>query len=134
MDKERVIRLRRILKVHEQKERMIKYDIAVLESEIRRCEEESEELVSHWGDLEGELRSVMTQAITRRLEVNNRKKRQNKRQKTTLLDQLSDQKRKTTMIGKNHDKAVVSFERSEEKKLLQEIAELHADPRKVRPG
>ncbi len=132
MDKARVTRLRRIMKVNEQKEQMIKYDIAVLESEILRYEEEGEELIGHWGSHEGELREIMNRAITRRLDANNRNKSLKERQKNDLLGQLYDQKRKTSMTEKYHDKALVSFERSEEKKLLQEIAELQADPHKVR--
>ncbi|GHB18403.1 hypothetical protein GCM10007094_02700 [Pseudovibrio japonicus] len=132
MDKARVTRLRRILKVQEQKEQMIKYDIAVLESEIQRCLEEDEELISHWGQHEGELREVMNRAISRRLDANNRNKSLKETRKSELLNKLLDQKRQTSMTEKHHDKAQVSFQRSEEKKLLQEIAELQAVPGKVR--
>lgn len=132
MDKARVTRLRRILKVQEQKEQMIKYDIAVLESEIQRFEEEGEELISHWGKHEGELREVMNRAISRRLDANNRNKSLKEARKGELLNTLLDQKRQTSMTEKHHDKAQVSFQRSEEKKLLQEIVELQAVPGKVR--
>lgn len=133
MDKARITRLRRILKVQEQKEQMIKYDIAVLDSEIQRCDEESEELVSHWGRHEGELREVMNRAISRRLETNNRSKSLKEKHKGELLGKLLDQKRQTSMTEKHHGKALVSYHRTEEKKQLQEIAELQAAPKKVRP-
>ncbi|WP_108817537.1 hypothetical protein [Pseudovibrio sp. Alg231-02] len=133
MDKARITRLRRILKVQEQKEQMIKYDIAVLDSEIQRCDEESEGLVSHWGRHEGELREVMNQAISRRLETNNRSKSLKEKHKGELLGKLLDQKRQTSMTEKHHGKALVSYHRTEEKKQLQEIAELQAAPKKVRP-
>lgn len=133
MDKARVTRLRRILKVQEQKEQMVKYDIAVLESEIQRCTEEDEELISHWGQHEGELREVMNRAISRRLDANNRNKSLKESRKGELLEKLLDQKRQTSMTEKHHDKARVSLHRTEEKKLLQEIAELHAVAGKVRP-
>ncbi|QUS57452.1 hypothetical protein [Pseudovibrio brasiliensis] len=132
MDKARVIRLRRIMKVQEQKEQMIKYDIAVLDNEIQRCDEEEGKLVSHWGQHEGELREVMNRAISRRLDANNRSKSLKQRQKNELLEKLLDQKRQTNMTEKHHDKALVSYHRTEEKKVLQEIAELHADTSKVR--
>ena len=132
MDKARVTRLRRIMKVQEQKEQMIKYDIAVLENEIQRCDEEEGKLVSHWGQHEGELREVMNRAISRRLDANNRSKSLKQKQKNELLEKLLDQKRQTNMTEKHHDKALVSYHRTEEKKLLQEIAELHADTSKVR--
>ncbi|MES0868730.1 hypothetical protein [Pseudovibrio sp. SCP19] len=132
MDKARVTRLRRIMKVQEQKEQMIKYDIAVLENEIQRCDEEEGKLVSHWGQHEGELREVMNRAISRRLDANNRSKSLKQKQKGELLEKLLDQKRQTNMTEKHHDKALVSYHRTEEKKLLQEIAELHADISKVR--
>ncbi|EEA92671.1 hypothetical protein [Pseudovibrio sp. JE062] len=132
MDKARVTRLRRIMKVQEQKEQMIKYDIAVLENEIQRCDEEEGKLVSHWGQHEGELREVMNRAISRRLDANNRSKSLKQKQKGELLEKLLDQKRQTNMTEKHHDKALVSYHRTEEKKLLQEIAELHADTSKVR--
>lgn len=133
MDKTRVTRLKRIMKVQEQKEQMIKYDIAVLESEISQFTEEGEELITHWGQHEGEMREVMNKAVSRRLETNNRNKSLKEKQRTALLDQLLDQKRQTSMTEKHHQKATVSFHRSEEKKLLQEVAELHADPKKVSP-
>ncbi|SFT45372.1 hypothetical protein SAMN05444141_101636 [Pseudovibrio denitrificans] len=132
MDKARVTRLRRIMKVQEQKEQMIKYDIAVLDNEIQRCDEEEGKLVSHWGQHEGELREVMNRAISRRLDANNRSKSLKQKQKNELLEKLLDQKRQTNMTEKHHDKALVSYHRTEEKKLLQEIAELHADTSKVR--
>ncbi|MFS8180999.1 hypothetical protein ACMG4P_05480 [Pseudovibrio denitrificans] len=132
MDKARVTRLRRIMKVQEQKEQMIKYDIAVLENEIQCCDEEEGKLVSHWGQHEGELREVMNRAISRRLDANNRSKSLKQKQKGELLEKLLDQKRQTNMTEKHHDKALVSYHRTEEKKLLQEIAELHADTSKVR--
>ncbi|SDQ93126.1 hypothetical protein [Pseudovibrio sp. Tun.PSC04-5.I4] len=133
MDKVRVTRLKRIMKVQEQKEQMIKYDIAVLESEILQFDDEGKELITHWGQHEGQLREIMNKAISRRLDTNNRNKSLKEKQRTALLDQLLDQKRQTSMTEKHHQKAVLSFDRSEEKKLLQEVAELHADPKKVRP-
>ena len=112
---------------------MIKYDIAVLDSEIQRSDEENEELITHWGQHEGELREVMNRAISRRLDSNNRNKSLKEKRKGELLGQLLDQKRQTSMTEKHHDKALVSYHRTEEKKLLQEIAELQAAPNKVRP-
>ncbi|WP_068007096.1 hypothetical protein [Pseudovibrio axinellae] len=132
MDKARVTRLRRIMKVQEQKEQMIKYDVAVLDSEITRCADEEEELTSHWGRHEGALREVMNRAISRRLETNNRKKSLKEKQKQQLLEKLLDQKRQTSMTEKHHGKALVTLNRSEERKQLQEIAELHVATGKVR--
>ncbi len=122
------------MKVQEQKEQMIKYDIAVLDSEIQRCNEEGEELISLWGRHEGELREVMNRAICRRLDSNNRNRSLKEKHKSELLGKLLDQKRQTSMTEKKHDKALVSYNRTADKKLLQEIAELQAAPKKVRPG
>lgn len=133
-DKARVTRLRRIMKVHEQKEQIIKYDIAVLDNEMRKAEQEDEELVSHWGKHEGELREVMNRAISRRMEINKRNRTIKEKQKQDLLARLNDQKRQTTMSEKQHSKAKVTLERGEERKLLQEIADQHVRLSKVRSG
>ena len=133
-DKTRVNRLRRILKVNEQKEQIIKYDIAVLESEIRGAEEEDRELVSYWGKHDGELREVMNRAISRRLEINKRNRTLKEKQKQALVSRLNDQKRQTSITEKQHSKAKVTMERGEERELLQEIAEQHVLLSKVRSG
>jgi len=124
--------LHRILKVQEQKEQILKYDIAVLDSEITACEEEAEELVSHWGRHEGQLREVMNRAVSRRLDSNKRKKSIKQEHKAQLLEKLNEQKRQTTMTEKQHGKAKVLLGRSEERVALQEIAELQAVLPKVR--
>ncbi|WP_310620246.1 hypothetical protein [Flexibacterium corallicola] len=124
MDRKRVQRLSRILKVQEQRERLIKYDVAALDQKLNDLEGNSEELQGYWGSHDGQLRELMNQVISRKLKSNERDKARLTSQKEGKLQELQEYQRQTKVTEKKHKVANRDFQREQEKGQLADMAEL----------
>ncbi|WP_146030483.1 hypothetical protein [Pseudovibrio exalbescens] len=124
MDRKRMARLQRIVKVQRQQEETIRYEISVANADIHALEERAEDLTSQWGSHEGPLGEVVNQTIARKLKRAAAEKTRKQARVKQLTDQLLGEKRKTTMAEKQHKEAKTDHDRNAERKSLMEVAEL----------
>ncbi|WP_068316680.1 hypothetical protein [Polycladidibacter hongkongensis] len=125
MEKRRLQRLQRLLKVQQQKENALRYEIAVLDAEINQIEEREQEYLGLWNGQEGRMRELMNQTIDRRLKSCKRDRALRTTHKDELLEQLHDTNRQTTVAERQRDKVKVAHSRKQERVALMDIAELH---------
>ncbi|WP_068082012.1 hypothetical protein [Polycladidibacter stylochi] len=120
----RVQRLQRLLKLQEQREKAIRYEIALMDSEINAIEDQETEMLSMWGKHEGPIRELVDQTIARRMRSFQRDKSIKNDYKQSLLEDLLDSSRTTTVAKRQHKKVKTDYSRKQERKNLMDITEL----------
>ncbi|MTI16759.1 hypothetical protein E1162_05865 [Rhodobacteraceae bacterium RKSG542] len=123
MEKKRLERLTRIMKMQQQRETAVKFDLSVVDTSIEELKQSSTDLSSQWGLHDGALGEIMNRTVDQKIRRNAREQARLEKRKGELMEELMNRQRESKMTEKEQKRVGVAYGRKQETERLFEVLE-----------